>query len=81
MMERQWNPSKEEQAEGRIVRIGQTASKLTCTYMQVINTIDDDLGKLVEKKRAMKANVLDGKETDWNESSLIRELAEILANR
>ena len=40
MTERQWNPSKEEQAECRAVRIGQTSDKVNVTYLIAIGTID-----------------------------------------
>ncbi len=79
MMERQWNPANEEQAEGRIVRIGQTANKLTCTYMIAVGTVDEMFAEIVEKKRSYSSSILDGKEIDWNQSSLLQELAEVLA--
>ncbi len=79
MMERQWNPANEEQPEGRFSRPGQTANKIKGVYPTAVGTIDEFLAEIVEKKRAVSANVLDAKEVNWNESSIIQELAEVLA--
>jgi SWI/SNF-related matrix-associated actin-dependent regulator 1 of chromatin subfamily A len=79
MLERQWTPIKEEQAEARFPRPGQTASAITVTYMVAVGTVDEFLSKLVERKRAACSNTLDGTEMTWQESSIIRELAEVLA--
>lgn len=79
IMERQWNPANEEQAEGRFVRIGQKANAVTSTYMIAVGTVDEFFSEIVEKKRSIAANVLDAKDIKWDESSLIKELAEVLA--
>jgi SWI/SNF-related matrix-associated actin-dependent regulator 1 of chromatin subfamily A len=76
--ERYWNPSKEQQAESRFIRIGQTSDKVSATYFIAVGTIDEFFAELVEKKRAIVDNTLDGKVYDWHESSLIEELAEVL---
>ena len=81
MMERQWNPSKEGQAEGRFPRPGQTSDKITATYFTAVGTVDEFFAELVEQKRSIVASTLDGKEVKWNESALISELAEILASK
>jgi len=81
MLERQWNPANEEQAEGRIVRMGQLANKLTAVYMVAVGTVDEFFAELVERKRSLVDNVMDGKEYSWDEQSLIKELAEILAQK
>lgn len=78
MMERQWNPANEEQAEGRFARIGQKASSITATYMVAIGTVDEFFSEIVEQKRAIVAGTLDFKEVSWNESSIMKELTEIL---
>lgn len=78
IMERQWNPSKEEQAEGRFPRPGSTADKINAHYLIAAGTIDDFLTEIVEKKRRNVAQTLDGKETVWEEASLMSELAETL---
>ena len=80
MMERQWNPANEEQAEARVCRFGQVANKITATYFTAVGTIDEFFAELVERKRSMMKSVLDNKEYVWDESSLINELSEVLAS-
>lgn len=77
MMERQWNPANEEQAESRFHRYGQK-NAVTVNYSIVSETIDEYFTELVEQKRAIVAGALDNKEIQWNESSLMSELAMIL---
>lgn len=80
LVEREWNPANEEQAECRFIRIGQTESKVTATYGIAIGTIDEKLAELVERKRQYCAQTY-GKEAQvsWDETSLMRELMQILA--
>ena len=78
IMERQWNPANEEQAEARFPRPGSLADKVNVTYAIAAGTIDDFLTELVERKRAIVKNTLDGAEEPWDESSLMVELANIL---
>jgi SWI/SNF-related matrix-associated actin-dependent regulator 1 of chromatin subfamily A len=80
IVERQWNPAKEEQVEGRFIRIGQGAQKVTATYPTAVGTVDEFFAEIVERKRGISANTLDGKEYKWDESSIMTELAEILAS-
>lgn len=77
MLERQWNPANEEQAEGRFARIGQT-DNIIVTYMLASGTIDEKFTELVEQKRAIIANTLDGKDYQWDQTSLMKELATVL---
>lgn len=78
LVERQFNPANEEQAEGRFIRIGQLATQVNATYMIASGTIDEWFTQLVEKKRAAMASTLDGKEVDWQESSLMVELFNVI---
>lgn len=80
MMERQWNPANEEQAEGRFIRIGMTADRVDVHYFIASGTIDEFFTELVEIKRAAM-NTIDGGEFVWDENSLIMQLAEALATR
>jgi len=75
MLERQWNPANEEQAEGRFSRIGSVAGSVNAIYFVAIGTIDEFFSELVEKKRGYMAQTLDGVESKWEESSLMKELA------
>lgn len=77
MLERQWNPANEEQAEGRFHRFGQV-NAVSVTYMLASETIDEYFTELVERKRAYVAATLDNKEIAWDQQSLMNELAEVL---
>jgi SNF2 family DNA or RNA helicase len=80
MMERQWNPANEEQAESRFHRYGQK-NAVVVEYAIVSETIDEYFTELVEQKRAIVAGALDNKEVQWDESSLMSELAMILVTK
>ena len=80
MHERQWNPSKEEQAEDRFHRMGQE-NHVTIDYMICSETIDEYFTELVEQKRAIVAATLDNKQIAWDENSLMSELATILVTK
>jgi Superfamily II DNA/RNA helicases, SNF2 family len=77
ILERQWNPANESQAEARFHRFGQL-NNVSITYMIASGTIDEYFTQLVEQKRAISAQVLDGQEMQWQQNSLMKELAEIL---
>ena len=81
MVERQWNPANEEQAEARFKRIGSEASIINATYQVALGTIDEYFADLVESKRQIVHEALSGKtaEESYNETGLMKELAEILA--
>lgn len=75
--ERQWNPANEEQAEGRFIRIGQTADKVNATYMLIQGAVDDHMTSLVEEKRThFHATMNSGEAPIWQQGSLMKELAE-----
>jgi SNF2 family DNA or RNA helicase len=77
--ERQWNPANEEQVEARIERYGQEAGQLNAKYMILSNTIDEYFTKIVEKKRAEMKATMDGKQIDWKESGLMKELFTVMS--
>jgi len=80
MLERQWNPPNEVQAEDRFHRFGQT-NKVSITYMIATETIDEYFTELVESKRAIIASTMDNKEIQWDQQSLMSELASILVTK
>lgn len=80
MMERQWNPANEEQAEARFHRYGQK-NAVTVSYSIVSETIDEYFTELVEQKRAIVAGTLDNKEIQWDQNSLMSDLAMILVTK
>jgi SNF2 family DNA or RNA helicase len=80
LLERQWNPTNEEQVEGRFHRFGQL-NPVSVTYMLASGTIDEYFTELVEIKRSIIAATMDKKQIEWNQQSLMKELAEILVTR
>ena len=78
-VERQWTPGMEEQMEDRIHRIGQNRG-VFIHYMQVENSIDAKMAKLVEYKRDVLAAVLDGEKQRDRGESIINELLADLSN-
>jgi SWI/SNF-related matrix-associated actin-dependent regulator of chromatin subfamily A-like protein 1 len=77
ILERQWNPANEEQAEARFHRFGQQ-NNVSITYIIAIETIDEYFTELVEKKRSIVAATMDNKEIPWDQQSLMKELANTL---
>ncbi len=77
MHERQWNPGKEEQCEGRFIRIGQTSDSVNAVYthMEGLTAIDQNLDAIVERKRAQFHNWTGSEAEKWNEDAIIKELA------
>lgn len=80
-MERQWNPSIEEQGEGRFTRPGSVADKVNAVYLIAAGTVDDFLTEIVEIKRRNMAQTLDYQEIEWEEQSLTMELAHVLQTK
>ena len=83
MHERQWNPGKEEQCEGRFVRIGQEAKNINAVYthMEGLTAIDATLDGIVERKRIQFHNWGGkGEMQSWSEDSIMKELAETIVN-
>ena len=79
MHERQWNPANEEQCEGRLSRIGATnKTSVLVKYMVAIGTINEWLTDLIDTKRKHLASVLDGREASVDETSLTREMMDII---
>lgn len=81
MHERQWNPGKEEQCEGRFVRIGSVATSVSAVYahMEGLTAIDQTLDAIVERKRIQFHQLMNkGEAPRWSEDSIIKELAETI---
>jgi SWI/SNF-related matrix-associated actin-dependent regulator of chromatin subfamily A-like protein 1 len=80
MLERQWNPANEEQAEARFPRPeGIKTDFIDGVYMVAIGTVDEFFSEIVEKKREIVSKTLSGEAAPWDQSSLIKELAETLS--
>jgi SNF2 family DNA or RNA helicase len=80
ILERQWNPANEEQAEARFHRFGQL-NNVSITYMLATGTIDEYFTELVEQKRAIVAQTLDKKTVEWDQQSLLKELTSLLLSK
>ena len=76
MVERQWNPTNEEQPECRFIHVDQKADKILATYLVAVGTIDEFFSELIEKKRNWAS--VNGKTVEWEESSIMKELTQIL---
>jgi SNF2 family DNA or RNA helicase len=72
--ERQWNPANEEQAESRLVRIGQKKGFVNATYPTATDTIDEYFTEIIETKRRSMKETLDGKTAVWDETGLLTAL-------
>lgn len=90
LLEREWNPANEEQVEGRFIRATPESIekakrgelKATVVYPVAVNTVDEYFAELVERKRQHISETLDGRaDHQWNESSIMLELAQITINR
>jgi SNF2 family DNA or RNA helicase len=80
MLERQWNPANEEQAEARFPRPeGIKTDFIDGVYFVAVGTVDEFFSEIVERKREIVSSTLDGKAVEWDQSSLIKELAETLS--
>lgn len=81
--ERQWNPANEDQAiSGRFRRLGQEAKAINCHILIAVGTIDEYFAELVEKKREyVDASLNGGEAQPWDTSSLMMELASIIAEK
>lgn len=80
--ERQWNPANEEQAEGRFIRIGQTATSVNATYIEAEDTIDTHFDGIVERKRLQFHSVMNkGEAPKWNTNEIAKELAETIVKK
>jgi SNF2 family DNA or RNA helicase len=79
ILERQWNPANEEQAEARFPRPGSVAQSITANYLVAVGTVDEFFSEIVERKREIVGNTLNGHAAQWDQSSIMKELSETLA--
>ena len=73
-----WSPSLIAQVIARIHRIGQTSNKVSAHYMVGIDSIDDKLVQILDKKQNIITQVMDGKNV--HEEYLISELIDNIMN-
>jgi SWI/SNF-related matrix-associated actin-dependent regulator 1 of chromatin subfamily A len=81
ILERQWNPANEEQAEKRLHRIGQK-NPVEVEYMIAVGTIDEMFTELVERKRqVVKQTLGDSDQVKWDETETISALCEAIMTK
>lgn len=77
--ERQWNPGNEEQAEGRLIRIGQESQSVNGTYITAAGTIDEHQSRIIERKRIDFHNSMNkGEPVEWQQNDIMGDLAATL---
>ena len=83
IMEQQWNPANEEQAEARFKRIGSTAGIINAVYQIALGTIDEYLADLKAGKKHIITEAMTGEKNEqaYNEEGIMKELAEILVTK
>lgn len=83
MMEPQWSPEYEKQFFDRFPRPGTTAEKINGTHFTALGRIDEYFTELKARKRKIVDDANAGKQSDinWDEQSLMMELADELARR
>jgi SWI/SNF-related matrix-associated actin-dependent regulator of chromatin subfamily A-like protein 1 len=62
-LELTWKPTKIDQAIDRVNRMGFTGDKIFLYYLVALDTIEEDLAELLDKKRRKFDKVIDGEET------------------
>lgn len=75
IVEQQWNPDDETQAEGRFPRPGSLFEKVNSNYMIALGTIDEFLAELKAEKRANCQTAYGHENVDWHEDSMLKEVA------
>jgi SWI/SNF-related matrix-associated actin-dependent regulator 1 of chromatin subfamily A len=78
-LELPWTPGDADQAEDRVHRIGQEADSVTAWYLLADASIETDIARLIDDKRRVLAQVMDGKEVEAG--STLGELMAMLAER
>jgi SNF2 family DNA or RNA helicase len=73
-LELPWLPTELDQAIGRIVRFGQKESKTSIYMMTARNTLEEDLIQILEDKRTIIKQVIDG--TDPQVARLVERLVD-----
>lgn len=82
IVEHQWNPANEMQAEFRLKRIGQKAESVNSIRMVALGTIDEYFVELKERKAGIYRTSLDfDTAMNLDEGSVIKELAAMIAAR
>ena len=74
-----WTPGEHEQAEDRVHRIGQEADSVHAYYLIADRTIEEEISELLDQKRQVLDQVLDGKVA--SQESMLTELLDRMKNQ
>lgn len=72
-----WTPGDHDQAEDRVLRIGQKSDKMNAYYLLAERTIEEDIAALLDEKRKVTKAALDGADVEA-ESMLSAIMGKIL---
>lgn len=74
ILELGWTPAEHDQTEDRINRIGQTADHVHIRYMVAKNTVEEDVMALIDSKRDVVGQVIDGRSVSTVQMTVIDRL-------
>lgn len=63
MLERDWSPARDLQAQDRVHRMGQTRP-VTITYMDAKDTVDEHVASVIAEKKRLIDSIIDGVDAD-----------------
>lgn len=69
-----WVPAEHDQARDRVLRIGQTASRIECFYFIAKGTIEEDILEIIEARRNVIGKIVDGDAAEAVQSRIIESL-------
>lgn len=73
-----WVPSDHEQAEDRVISESKKNVPITAYYLVAMNTIEETIAAMIDRKSVVLSKILDGKEVE--EESLLTALIEKYSN-
>jgi len=79
-IENGWTPGEHDQAEDRINRMGQMADSITAYYLHGRDTIDEYVWQMIESKRDIVEQVVDGKEAVVHGNDITRLVSALKAS-
>ncbi len=77
-LELDWSPALHEQGESRVHRIGQKSESVEAYYFIAVDTIEEDIMHLLEAKREIIDQVVDGVELVDQHFNVLSELVKII---
>lgn len=71
-----WTPGEHEQAEDRVLRIGQTSAKVSAFYFIARGTVEEQTWEAIDRKRAVIGQIVDGGNAEEVATSVQLEVLE-----